>query len=415
MTKSPPLPPSWINRGKQDWPGWLAPFVADIPQPNGSFLISTTLGNARVHPGAMVFLWGDAVHTCSPGEAKAMVAELEAAGAPAPPPPATSSHARTLEADVADRRDDTDDITRRLRAEVGDPEPVPAPRKAPAKPQKTAVPTTDPDARKWPTQKGMPPSIENRHPNELNVDDSYQRSIDTGPSRALIKRIAMGWDWRKCLPLVVSKRDDGSLFVIDGQHRLAAAQLRGDVQFLPCCVAVYADVADEAAMFVEMNRERRAINRLDDFHAAQAGADPDALAIAEMVRSVGFTVSRRTGSASWAPGEVAFTTAIGKVRRRHGEALARQALELMSIAFAGQRLSAGSSVYTATCAILAAPPAGFNRDRMLKALGLFDMAGWSSFLSQTDGGSNRHAALRDMLLAAYEEVAKLREDEGQSA
>jgi hypothetical protein len=99
-----------------------------------------------------------------------------------------------------------------------------------------------PARKNWSKPLGMPPSIENRSPDELNIDDAYQRSIDTGPSRSLIQKIAKGWDWRMCLPLVVSKREDGSLWVLDGQHRLAAAKVRGDIPYLPCCVSVYGGI-----------------------------------------------------------------------------------------------------------------------------------------------------------------------------
>lgn len=252
--------------------------------------------------------------------------------------------------------------------------------------------------------KGMPPSIENRHPGELRVDDSYQRSIDTGPSQALIDRIARSWDWRMCLPLVVSKRDDGSLYVIDGQHRLAAAQARGDIPFLPCCVSVYGSVADEAAMFVAMNRARRSINRLDDFHAAQAGGDDEALAITALVHGAGFTVSRKTGSATWVPGEVAFTSAIAAVRRKHGDGIVRDALQMMAEAFPDQRLTAGSSVFTAICRVLITPPERFDKDRLFYALLKFDMQGWADFLRGAKGGDDRAAKLREVLLLAYDEV-----------
>lgn len=263
----------------------------------------------------------------------------------------------------------------------------------------------DPPSRKrWDKPLGMPPSIENRSPDELNIDDAYQRSIDTGPSRSLIQKIAKAWDWRMCLPLVVSKREDGSLWVLDGQHRLAAARVRGDIPYLPCCVSVYGGIQAEAAMFVAMNRARRAINRLDDFHAAIAGGDNDALIVAQMVESVGFTVSRKTGSAAWAPGEVAFTSAINSTRRKHGERICRVALEMMAEAFPGQRLSAGSSIFTALCRMMVNPAKPLDQARLAKAVQAFDMAGWSSFLSSIKGGDTRAQRLREVLLLAYDDV-----------
>ena len=85
-------------------------------------------------------------------------------------------------------------------------------------------------------QRGQRPSLEFRPIADLQIDESYQRSIDTGPSQSLVKRIARDWDWGLCQPLNVAKREDGSLWVIDGQHRLAAARDRGDIYDLPCVV-----------------------------------------------------------------------------------------------------------------------------------------------------------------------------------
>ena len=259
-----------------------------------------------------------------------------------------------------------------------------------------------------PAAKGNPPSIENRQVVELHLDDSYQRSTENGASQALIKRIANNWDWRMCLPLVVSKRDDGTLWVIDGQHRLAAAQLRGDIPFLPCCVAVYGSVADEAAMFVAMNRTRKPMNRLDDFHAAVASGDREALEIAQLITDAGFTVSRKTGSQSWVPGEVAFTSAIGKVLRKHGAKVCADALRTMAEAFPNEVLNAGASMFTALTKLAINPPEGFDHDRLFRALLKRNQREWASFLNETKGGGEERAlALRQVLLMAYEEEAEV--------
>lgn len=325
----------------------------------------------------------------------------------------------------ADRFDDSDEISARIQARnsVSNPQksavcgamprsqelggatlPAVAPKIA-GNPHKSAV-STRPVAgsKRWPAAKGNPPSVENRSPTELRLDDSYQRSTDNGASKALIKRIATGWDWRMCLPLVVSKRDDGSLWVIDGQHRLAAALLRGDIQFLPCCVGVYGSVADEAAMFVAMNRARKPMNRLDDFHAAIASGDSEAIEITKLITDAGFTVSRKTGSQSWRPGEVAFTSAISKVLRKHGAKVCADALRTMQEAWPGEVLNAGASMFTALTKLAISPPVGFDHDRLFRALRKRTQREWASFLNETKGGGDDRAAqLRQVLLMAYEE------------
>lgn len=419
------LPPSlsvqsWINNGKNDIPDWVKPKMVGRRDPNGTFLIHTRAGldkvQARVLVGHIVIERKGILYTRPPSEARGLIEELDEKDSGAYAALPSTPRGPMATADHAPREDVTDDITRRLGGIVPQPA-AKLPSESPAKksapnPQKTAV-STRPVAksvstsRKWPAAKGNPPSIENRHPSELNLDDSYQRSTDNGASQALIKKIATGWDWRMCLPLVVSKRDDGSLWVLDGQHRLAAALLRGDIPFLPCCVGVYGSVADEAAMFVAMNRARKPMNRLDDFHAAIASGDGEAIEIAKLITDAGFTVSRRTGSQSWVAGEVAFTSAIAKILRKHGATVCANALQIMQEAWPDEVLNAGASMFTALTKLAVNPPEGFNHDRLFRALLKRDQREWASFLNEIKGGGEERAlALRRVLLMAYEEEAE---------
>lgn len=138
---------------------------------------------------------------------------------------------------------------------------------------------------------GMLPALQYLLPAQLKIDASYQRSLDTDAGKALVRRIAQHWNWDLCQPLVVSRRADGALYVIDGQHRLAAARLRGDIAQLPAVVVQYASAADEAASFVHLNQERTPLTRLDLFKAALASGDSEALAIVEALDAAGLMVA----------------------------------------------------------------------------------------------------------------------------
>lgn len=260
-------------------------------------------------------------------------------------------------------------------------------------------------ARKWRIPLGRPPSIENRHPSELEIDDSYQRTTEAPSSQLLIRKIANGWDWRMCLPLVVSKRED-AFYVIDGQHRLAAAKLRGDIPYLPCCISTYGSVADEAAMFVAMNRTRKAIGQLDDFHASIASGDADAIAIEKLVRDAGLTISRTTRSQSWAPGAVSFTSSILMVRRRHGDDACSQALAMIAKAFPGQVLKAGAPIFRALVKLTMSGEAP-DRERLIRALSKETQLGWASYVSGVAKGvEDRAGIIRQAILMAYEDVGR---------
>lgn len=87
---------------------------------------------------------------------------------------------------------------------------------------------------------GRMPVLQFCAPGELDIDPAYQRDVTNGSSLTLIRRLAQHWNWDLCQPLVVARRAGGGLFVIDGQHRLEAARLRGDIPQLPCVVVDYA-------------------------------------------------------------------------------------------------------------------------------------------------------------------------------
>ncbi|MBH0112747.1 ParB N-terminal domain-containing protein [Novosphingobium sp. YJ-S2-02] len=201
---------------------------------------------------------------------------------------------------------------------------------------------------------GRMPVLQFIPPAELTVDPSYQRSIDATDSQALIRSIAQHWNWDLCQPLVVSRRltEEGErLFVIDGQHRLEASRLRGDIAQLPCVVVAYTSAADEAASFVHLNQRRRPLKALDLFKAALASEDTEALAIASALSDSGLSLAPHGNYASWAPGMVSNIGGIQSAWRKQGEAASRHAMRALSEAFEGQVLRYAGTIYPGIVAV----------------------------------------------------------------
>lgn len=280
----------------------------------------------------------------------------------------------------------------------------PAARSKPpaASPGKTAAAKHE-RTKAYPPPIGRRPMIEWIPPEELSLDVSYQRSTDNHASQRLIASIAANFDWRLCMPLVVSRRADGTFAVIDGQHRLLAARLR-KMDDLPCVVFTYDSPEEEAKMFVAANRARKAMNRLDDFHAALAAGDSDAHQVLQLVTDAGLTIARNTASAAWKPGEIAFTASIASTLRKHGSEITATALKSIAEAFPDQKVAHAGSIFVGIVKVLASPPEGFDRDRMARALLKYDADGWGSFVTGLKGGDTRAAAIRDALLMAYDET-----------
>jgi hypothetical protein len=70
---------------------------------------------------------------------------------------------------------------------------------------------------------GRMPVLQNLLPAELQIDASYQRSLDASNSQSLIRRMAQHWNWDLCQPLVVARRDTGDLMASTGLPLRACA------------------------------------------------------------------------------------------------------------------------------------------------------------------------------------------------
>ena len=106
----------------------------------------------------------------------------------------------------------------------------------------------------------------------MDIDPIYQRQH--GPH---IKKIAAEWDETKCGTLLVSYRN-GRFYIVDGQHRAAAAAMRG-VERLYCLIRTDWNRGDEAAAFAAQDIYKYRLNGLDKLKAKIAAGDPHALAV----------------------------------------------------------------------------------------------------------------------------------------
>lgn len=153
-------------------------------------------------------------------------------------------------------------------------------------------------------QVGVPPSLEQVPVGMLKVDQAYQRATDGPSSRKIIGRMVTKWDWRLCQPLVVSRRADGSLYILDGQHRHAGAVERGDIPFLPCVLLSSLTAEDEANTFVAINTQRQKLSQADIFHGQLAAGDPDAIKVQGLLEETGWRIRKSSNSAIFNAGDM---------------------------------------------------------------------------------------------------------------
>lgn len=225
---------------------------------------------------------------------------------------------------------------------------------------------------------GRMPTLQFILPGELAVDPTYQRSIEAGESQTLIRRIAQFWNWDLCQPLVVSRRDDGALYVIDGQHRLEAAKLRGDIAQLPCVIVAYASAADEAASFVHLNQQRRPLIALDLFRAAIASEDPEALAVRDEIAKAGLSLAPHMTAAAWKVGMIGNVGGLLRVARQYGMARLGTSLRAMALGFEGQVLRYAGTVFPGIAAVVGEQCDNLDFDRLVATLRQHSQSGWRS-------------------------------------
>ncbi len=121
----------------------------------------------------------------------------------------------------------------------------------------------------------------------LRIDDSYQRTAADGK----VQRIASAWSWIACGCIVVAQRSDGTYCVMDGQHRVLAANKRTDIQTLPCIVFRSTSLSQEAGGFLRGNTERKAVTSYEKFRALCVVNDPTAIGVRDTIALTGHSFS----------------------------------------------------------------------------------------------------------------------------
>lgn len=121
---------------------------------------------------------------------------------------------------------------------------------------------------------------------DLNFDDTYQRKVSTTKVREIVRQFDIGIVGA----LIVSKREDGKYYVVDGQHRIEAMRLLS-IESIMCVVHTGLSIADEATLFRKCNNTRKAPSALDNFKADLIANNDTAIKINDLVESTGFIIN----------------------------------------------------------------------------------------------------------------------------
>lgn len=129
---------------------------------------------------------------------------------------------------------------------------------------------------------------------QLYIPTEYQRSTKTDASAKNINFIKANFSWADCGALIVCPLKGSKppqYAVIDGQHRLRAAEAHGGIDELPCVVIGEREAKDQAKNFVTINSRRVKLSPLQQYHAAVVAGDIDAVALAAIVKKCNIQVA----------------------------------------------------------------------------------------------------------------------------
>jgi hypothetical protein len=112
----------------------------------------------------------------------------------------------------------------------------------------------------------------------LNIDPDYQRDL----RHDLINKIAREYDIVKAGPILVSEREDGSLWVVDGQHRMLGAKQAGETEVF--ANVVHGLTQEQEAELRLARNDRKPDSLQEKFRTRLVMGDAKAHAIVELVR-----------------------------------------------------------------------------------------------------------------------------------
>lgn len=140
------------------------------------------------------------------------------------------------------------------------------------------------------------PTTEYLPVSKLSIDPEVQRALE----KPRVDRIVKNYSPAALGTLIVSRREDGTHHVVDGQHRLHATIAVGrEESSMLCLVHEGLSKADEAAMF-RLYNNTKAVSPFDKFRVRVIEGDEVAVTLNNILVSHGWKVEQSKNSGSFA-------------------------------------------------------------------------------------------------------------------
>lgn len=161
--------------------------------------------------------------------------------------------------------------------------------------------------------------------NNLKTDMSYQSPV----SDSQVKKIIRNFDPQKLHTIVVNKRQDGSLYIIDGQHRVEALKELG-VPMIDATVHERLTVEEEAEMYYGVN-DRPAKSPNSKGKSSLIFGDVTAIEINDAVTNAGLKIDYDKNLRK--DGYIVAYAALQSIYKKHGKDMLEITLKIINEAY----------------------------------------------------------------------------------
>lgn len=237
---------------------------------------------------------------------------------------------------------------------------------------------------------------------DLVIDMSYQRF----PNEDKVNNIVKNFNHDALGVLICSIREDGTIAVIDGGHRVAALRMMNlENSTVDCLVYFGLTIAEEAKIFNLMNDNRTKPKTHDLFKAKVTAQDPEAVAINAILEKHNLQMTNRpTNNAIRAAGTLA------KLFKKNGAKNIDNTIDILKNAFDSHSSTLSDAALTAVSNILATYPE-IDKTRLIKVLKLqINSNLWASngaLISKQIKASDRSVGMSIALINDYNKKLKI--------
>jgi len=180
--------------------------------------------------------------------------------------------------------------------------------------------------------------------------DAYARDVD----RKRVEEMGSNLNMLLATACVLNRRANGSLYIIDGGHRVVTA-IKNDVSKILALIIDGLTAREEAWLAAHYNRNRKQATQVDKFGMLLFSHDAYALDLLALVEETGFTIATKGegGSGAYAIGAV---ETLRRINDNDEGVTLKRALDVLKRSWYGQKEATHRDLLTAVARIIAAWP-----------------------------------------------------------